>query len=233
MMRQRTEGLISHETLASALRTWQGPPTPRERGERRGRARRRALVTGILIAAFVCAGTAAAFGVRALLTNTPVTEGFSALDDPTLPSAPEGLFRDLGSGDYQVKRVAEGMFLARRGNALCEIVLRGAGACTDHLDGDVWLFGDQVRAYDSESAPFEVHFYGFARDRVSAIRVTTSTGDARTLPVEHNAFQTVLPKTTFAEIAKIDVLDSAGNQTSIDPRMYFPVLPSRLPGQRR
>jgi hypothetical protein len=194
----------------------------------------------MLVAAVVAVatiGAATAFAVRAL-TQSPVTHGFSALTDPTVPdvtpSTPgltpnvdRGLREVLGD-DYTAKRVGDsvwlgqrgGMFLGQRGGALCEIVVPGAGQCTDHLDGDVWLMGDMGRT--SETAPPSVHIYGFARDDVAAIRVTTSNGTVTSLPVEHNAFQTILTHTSFADITAIEVVSTSGQTTAIDPRTYFP-----------
>jgi hypothetical protein len=194
----------------------------------------------VLVAAVIAVtaiGAATAFAVHAL-TQSPVTQGFSALTDPALPdvtpttpgltpNVDRGLREVLGD-DYTAKKVGDsawlgqrgGMFLGQRGNALCEIVVPGAGQCTDHLDGDVWLMGDMGRT--SETSPFSVHFYGFARDDVAAIRVTTSNGNVTSLPVKHNAFQTILTHTSFADITAIEVVSTSGQTTAIDPRTYFP-----------
>lgn len=120
------------------------------------------------------------------------------------------------------------MFLAERGSDLCEAVTSGSAGCTDHLDGDVWLFGDELRAYDAETAPFNVHLYGFARDDVAAVRVTTSDGNTVTLPVAHNAFQTTLTNATFGDITAVDVEFTSGKTSSIDPRQYFPAAPPHV-----
>ena len=191
----------------------------------------RTSVVAATAAVVVAAGTATAFAVRAL-TRAPVTEDFSALSDSTLPLispttpgiAPQvgQFFREQLGSDYTARQVGDGMFLAQQGADLCEAVTNGAAGCTDHLDGSVWLFGDQVRAYDAETAPFDVHFYGFARDSVTAVRVTTSEGDVISLPVVHNAFQTTFADMTFDDISAIDVVSTSGQTTSLNPRLYFP-----------
>jgi hypothetical protein len=221
--------LVSLEELAETLRASEGPPSPRLRskGSRKRKFRRSALAVAAIVI-LAGAGTAAAV-VQQVLTTTPVTAGFSALDDPGLLGPTDtspagrsalGLFRDLGPGPYEIKQVGDGMYLARRGDVLCEVVLEGAGGCTDQLDGDVWLFGDFLRAHPR--AIGEVHLYGFARDDVVEIRVTTTDGVSRNLDVEHNAFQIRLVDTTFDDVTAIEVVRSGGNVSSLDPRRYFP-----------
>jgi hypothetical protein len=193
-----------------------------------------ALVAAVVV---IAGGTATAFAVRAL-TQSPVTQGFSALTNPALPevtASTAGLspkldqaLSDVLGSDFTARKVGDvtwlgqrgAMFLGQRGDALCEIVVPGAGQCTDHLDGDVWLMGDMGRT--SEMAPFSVHFYGFARDDVAAIRVTTSDGNVTSVPVEHNAFQTTLTHTSFADITAIEAVSTSGQTTAINPRSYFP-----------
>jgi len=137
-------------------------------------------------------------------------------------------FSYFGAGDIQPKEVGDGMYLGQRDGALCADVIHGFGGCTDRLDGDVWLQGDEGREYDAETAPFQVHFYGFARDNVAAIRVATANGNTVTLPVVHNAFQTTFKNTTFADIAAIEVVYRSGQTASLDPSKYFPKLPPTL-----
>jgi hypothetical protein len=63
-----------------------------------------------------------------------------------------------------------------------------------------------------------VHFYGFARDSLSSIRVTTGNGVVTNVPVVHNAFQTTLKNTTFDEITSLEVMYSSGKTKAVDPR---------------
>jgi hypothetical protein len=212
-----------------------GSPEQRREGRLRWRVPTRiALVAAVVV---IAGGTATAFAVRAL-TQSPVTQGFSALTDPTLPEVTpstagvtphfEMALRDVLGADFTARQVGDvtwlgqrgGMFLGQRGNALCEVVVPGAGQCTDHLDGDVWVMGDMGRS--AETAPFSVHFYGFARDSVASIRVTTSNGNVTSVPVDHNAFQTTLTDTSFADITAIEAVSTSGQTTAIDPRRYFP-----------
>jgi len=193
------------------------------------------LPTRVALAAAVIAiaavGSATAFAVHAL-TQSPFTQDFSALTDPALPEVTassgsvsphlDSLLTEVMGTDYVARQVGEGMYLGQRGDALCGVVEHGGGGCTDHLDGGVWLLGDMIRAYDAETAPFEVHFYGFARDGVSAIRVTTSDGRLTTVPVEHNAFEWTFTHTSFADIKAVEVVSASGQTTAIDPRSYFP-----------
>jgi hypothetical protein len=184
-----------------------------------------------------------AVGVGAFDT-LPVTHGFSALDDPNLAPAPStpvpnlpvplpntsvmDMFRELGPGEYQTRTVGAGMYLARRGDALCEVVIRGAGGCTDSptsIQKDVWLLGDERRQYDSETAPFEVHIYGFARDDVTTVTVSTGHGQTIEIPASHNAFQATLKDTSFAQITAIVIGYTNGSTATLDPHVYFPQLP--------
>jgi hypothetical protein len=194
----------------------------------------RRLPTRVLLVAAVIAiaavGAATALAVHAL-TQSPVTQGFSALDDPSLPPAPASVMRQFsyfGAGDIEPKEVGDGMYLGQRDGALCADVIHGFGGCEDHLDGDVWLQGDEGREYDAETAPFQVHLYGFARDDVATIRVTTADGTTVALPVVHNAFQATFKNTAFADITAIEVVYSSGQTTSLDPSKYFPKLPPTL-----
>lgn len=209
---------------------------------RHGRSPWRLPTRVVLVAAVVVivGGSATAFAVRAL-TQSPVTQGFSALTDPTLPEitpSTAGLspkvdraLSDVLGNDFTARQVGVvtwlgqrgGMFLGRRGDALCEIAIPGDGQCTEHLDDDVWPMGNMGRP--SETAPLSVHFYGFARDNVASIRVTTANGNVTTIPVEHNAFQTTLTNTTFADITAIEAVSTSGQTTPIDPRRYFPANP--------
>lgn len=185
----------------------------------------------IVVAVIIIAGgSATAFAVHSL-SQSPVTQGFSALTDPTLPEVTPSTpgfssllaseFVTVFGPDYTVRQVGDGMFLGQHDGALCAIVEHGFGGCTDNLDQDTWPMGDMIRAYDAETAPFSVHFYGFARDSVAAIRVTTSNGNTTSVPVEHNAFQTTLTHTSFADIAAIEVVSTSGQTSAIDPRRYF------------
>lgn len=78
-------------------------------------------------------------------------------------------------------------------------------------------------------APFSVHFYGFARDSIASIRVTTSNGNVTSVPVDHNAFQTTLTDTRFADITAIEAVSTSGHTTAIDPRTYFPATEPTFP----
>jgi hypothetical protein len=191
----------------------------------------RRILVALAAAALVAAGAGAGVAITAG-SPPPVTEGFSALDDPNLPPVPEtndpslplpyhsvmDMFRALGPGTYEGRAVGDGMYLARRGDVLCAVVVHGFGQCTDRLSGDVWFGGDQARSYDAQTAPFEVHFYGFARDSVSTIRVMTEHGLAVSVPVVHNAFQTTLKNTTFDEITGLEVIYSSGKTKAVHPR---------------
>ena len=152
------------------------------------------------------------------MTDPAVPEVTSST--PGVTPALDRTLSDVLGADYTAKEVGYGMYLGQRGDALCEVVVPGAGQCADHLDGDVWLMGDMGRT--SESAPFSVHFYGFARDDIAAIRVTTSDGEVTNLTVEHNAFRTTLTNTTFADITGVESVSTSGQTTAIDPRGNFP-----------
>jgi hypothetical protein len=119
------------------------------------------------------------------------------------------------------------MYLAEHRGVLCELVVPGSGGCTDRLDpSGVWLFGDMTRRYDSETAPFDVHFYGFAVDGISRVDVTAN-GATVSLRVRHNAFETTLRNTTFPEITAVTAVRASGQMVALDPRAYFPPVPSR------
>jgi hypothetical protein len=194
----------------------------------------RRTLLALVAAALIAGGAGASLAITAG-SPPPVTEGFSALDDPSLPPAPEtddpslplpyhsvmDMFRALGPGTYEARQVGDGMYLARRGSVLCAVVLQGFSQCTDRLSGDVWFGGDQISAYDAQTAPFEVHLYGFARDSVSSIRVTTASGVVVTMPPVHNAFATTLKNTTFDDINGLKVVHSSGKTEELNPRDYY------------
>jgi hypothetical protein len=118
------------------------------------------------------------------------------------------------------------MVLAAHDGVLCELVVRGSGGCTDRLDpSGVWLFGDMVRSYDAETAPFDVHLYGFAADGIARVDVTAN-GATTSLPVRHNAFETTLRSTTFEDISGVTAVRSSGGTVALDPNAYFPRVPS-------
>jgi hypothetical protein len=193
----------------------------------------RRILVALAAAALIAAGAGAGVAITAG-SPPPVTSGFSALDDRSLPrvtNSPDpsltmpyrsvlDMFLALGPGPYDGRRVAPGMYLARRGDVLCHAVIQGSAQCRDHLEGDVWFEGTQRRAYDAETAPFEVDFYGFARDSVSTIRVTVDNRPAIDVPTEHNAFRTTLKNATFADISGITVVYTSGKTIEIDPRAY-------------
>ena len=213
--------------FADAIAQTQGS---RQRPASHRRPSRLVLLLAASVVLLVAVGTGTAFAVERL-TASPVTRGFSALNDPALPSADESvmaLFLQLGSGEYATKQVGDGLYLAQRGDDLCAVAIHGFAGCTDHLDGDVWLQGDEGREYDSETAPFQVHIYGFARDDVAALRITTADGESLSLPVANNAFQTTIKNTSFSDITAIEIVYSSGQTTSLDPRRYFPTAPPVL-----
>src|SRR5919205_4024272 len=110
-----------------------------------------------------------AVGAHAVSPRADVASQFAALHDRSLASASTSAMRVLHSiHDWsydQARTVGPGMYLAEHDGVLCELVAQGSGGCTDRLDpSGVWLFGDMVRSYDSETAPFDVHLYGFAVD---------------------------------------------------------------------
>jgi hypothetical protein len=156
--------------------------------------------------------------------------GFSALSDRSLGAAPGAVlsdFQSLHAGNYaDAKTVGNGMYLASNNGALCAWVRGGLGGCTDRLNaGDVWLAGDMIRESDSENAPFKVHFYGFARDDVAALRVTTADGTTRRIPVHNNAFQATFGNTSFGDLASISELYNSGRSVSVNPALYFAAHP--------
>jgi hypothetical protein len=223
----RVRGLVLE--LADAETAMVAGKPKRRLGLRRspGVRMRRTIVLAAAAVSLLAAGAAGALTLRAL-TQQPVTAGFSALADHTLPPPPADVmdgptgFRALGPGPYEDARtVGEGVYLARRGDALCSFVVHGAGGCTEHLpDGDVWLGGTMGREYDAETAPFQVFLYGFARDNIAMITVTTSNGFTVMLPVKHNAFQTTLPNKTFSDITSVSATSNSGATTQLDISAY-------------
>jgi hypothetical protein len=126
----------------------------------------------------------------------------------------------------EARTVGPHMYLAEHDGILCELVVPGSGGCTDRLDpSGVWLFGDMTRRYDSETAPFDVHLYGFAVDDVSSVDVTAN-GVAASLPVRHNAFETTLRNVAFEDISGVRVVKASGDTLQLDPAAYFPRLPA-------
>jgi hypothetical protein len=193
-----------------------------------------------VIATAVAAVAGASAGVAITAHSTPpVTAEFSAIDDPSLPRASDtydpslpaparsvlDMFRELGPGPYEARRVGEGMYLGRRGDLLCAVVIGGGSQCTDRISGDIWLQGTMRREYDAETAPFAIDFAGFARDGVSSIRITTVNGGVTDVAVRHNAFRATLKNTSFGDIDKLEIAYSSGKTIDLDPRGYFPQVP--------
>ena len=167
---------------------------------------------------------------HAVPSRATVASHFAALHDPSLQSAPASTMHVLHSiHDWsydEARTVRPQMYLAAHGGVVCELVVPGSGGCTDRLDpSGVWLFGDMARRYDSETAPFDVHFYGFAADGISSVDVTTN-GTTISLPVRHNAFETTLRNTAFDDISGVRAVRASGETASLDPRAYFPRMPS-------
>src|SRR5438105_7423425 len=169
------------------------------------------------------------FVARADSPPATIASQFAALHESPLASAPASAMRELRSiHDWSYDRartVGPHMYLAEHDGVLCELVVPGSGGCTDRLDPSrVWLFGDMTRRYDSETDPFDVHFYGFAVDGISSVDVTTSSATIR-LPVRNNAFDTTLRDTTFQDISGLKAVRSSDQTVALDPRAYFPRVP--------
>jgi hypothetical protein len=158
--------------------------------------------------------------------DATVASGFSVLADPAVPAAPERVIaglREMHAGSYADARdVGRGMYLATNNGTLCAWVDSGFAECTDSLNhGDVWLHGTMIRETDSETAPFEVDLYGFARDSVEAVQVVTSDGVVHRLPVTNNAFRATLGQTSFGDLASIRAVYSSGRVLELDTAKQF------------
>ena len=110
------------------------------------------------------------------------------------------------------------MYLAEHDGVLCELVVPGSGGCTDRLDPSM------TRRYDSETAPFDVHLYGFAVDDIAGVDVTANSVTT-SLSVRHNAFDTTLRNVTFQDISAVNVVKASGETLRLDPAAYFPRVP--------
>jgi hypothetical protein len=233
----RTEEIASDPLLARILAT---PGDPRLTTTRRGRIpRRRLIIMTAFLVSLPVAGVAGAFAIGTLNHET-VTTDISALDDTSLPPAPADImdgptgFNQLGPFTSVPRTVGDGMYIARRGDALCEWIVGGLGGCTDRQfnSGDVWFMAGLGREYDAETAPFQVNIWGFARDDIGSIRIATSSGDTVTVPVEHNAFQIKLPNTTTfgpstscQYIVSAEAVSASGETAPIDVSGYQQLLP--------
>lgn len=174
------------------------------------------------VAAFGASGhVARAFAPQ---SNVDIASHFAAFSDPTLPAAPAAItadFAEIHTGITAARQVGDGSYLADFNGAVCVVVKPGSSGCTDQLDHGVWLLGYTIRAFDSETAPFNVNLYGVAEDGISAISATLANGTTTTIPVVNNAFGTTLPNTTFSDIRALSV-DTAAGQVALDPAQYFP-----------
>jgi hypothetical protein len=146
-----------------------------------------------------------------------VSDGFSALHDSSVVAAPPTVvedFKSMHAGTYaDAKALQDGMYLATNNGSLCGWIVDGFGQCTEQLNyGDVWLEGDERRHYDSPSAPFDVHLYGFARDGITAIRVTVK-GSTESLPVTNNAFRGTIGNASFSDIESVERVYESGKAT--------------------
>jgi hypothetical protein len=171
-----------------------------------------------------------ALTAHAVSSRSDAASQFGALEDSSLPGMPDSAMRVLRSiHDWHYDRartVGPKMYLAAHDGIVCELVTGGSGGCTDRLDpSGVWLFGDMTRRYDSETAPFDVHFYGFAVDDVARVDVTAN-GVTTSLAVRHNAFDVTLRNTTFQDISAVTVVTASGEMRRLDPATYFPHVPT-------
>jgi hypothetical protein len=194
--------------------------------------RRSQILAGVIAACAALAGGLVSWNAltaHAVSPRSAVASQFAALDDSSLPGMPDSALRVLRSiHDWRYDRartVGPKMYLAAHDGVLCELVTDGSGGCTDRLDpSGVWLFGDMTRRYDSETAPFDVHLYGFAVDGVSGIEVTAN-GVTTSLSVRHNAFETTLRNLSFSDISAVSVVKASGERLRLDPAAYFPHMP--------
>lgn len=191
--------------------------------------RSRQILLGITLGA--CVSVAAIAAVAALGSSTQTRQtapaanlagGFSAVADQSLPAAPAAVasqFADIHTGISAPRQVGTHAYIASYGGAVCAVFNPGSGGCTDTLDHGVWLFGDMIRASDSEQAPFDLNIYGLAEDGVSSVTVSFADGTT-TIPVVNNAFWATFGNATFSQIQAITVGSSAG-QAALDPARYF------------
>ncbi len=198
--------------------------------------RARSIAAGVVIGLFlVTVGVIAitALGGRATQapTDDPATfsasERFAALSDGTLSPAPQSIvseFRAMhgAAAADNARTIGPGMYITSYGDVACGAFHPGGAGCTKRLDGGIWLLGDMVRAYDSESAPFKVDVYGLAEDGVTSIDVTLGDGREVSIPVSHNGFRSTFEETTFAEVLAMRVNYASGELHDIDPTKYFP-----------
>jgi hypothetical protein len=195
--------------------------------------RSRQILLGVAFACAVVFGGIVAWNTLVARAGSPRASTalqFSALHDRSLPSPPAsamGVLRSIHDWSYdEARTVGPQMYLAAHGGVLCELVVHGSGGCTDRLDpSGVWLFGDMTRRYDSETAPFDVHFYGFAVDDVATVDVTAK-GVTTKLAVRHNAFDVTLRDVAFRDISAVNVVTVSGETRRLDPAECFPQVPA-------
>jgi hypothetical protein len=194
--------------------------------------RNRQILLGVVLGACVSVAAVAAvsaFGAAAhteqsLGVPTPIANQFAAVGNQSLPAAPAAIianFAELHAGIGTPRHVGRDAYIASYNGAVCIVFRPGSSGCTDQLDHGVWLFGDMIRASDSEQAPFNVNLYGVAEDGVLSLTVALTNGKTRTIPVVNNAFRATFGNTMFSQIQGISVNSSAG-QSTLDPRQYFP-----------
>lgn len=155
---------------------------------------------------------------------TDITGQFAALDDASLPAAPAAItsdFADIHAGIGTARQVGDNAYLASYDGGVCVVFEPGLSGCTDHLDQGVWLLSYMIRAYDSDTAPFNVNLFGVAEDGVSSITFSLADGATTSVPVVNNAFRTTLTDATFGEIENITVNSTEG-RSALDPTHYFP-----------
>jgi hypothetical protein len=202
--------------------------------------RRRQIGLGVALGACMSVAAVAAvsaFGAaphtgRPLAAPTQIATQFAAVGNQSLPAAPAAIvadFADLHTGIDTPRQVGDNAYIASYNGAVCIVFKPGSSGCTDQLDHGVFLFGDMIRATDSEQAPFNVNLYGAAEDGISSLTVSLSNGTTTTIPVVNNAFRATVSDTTFSQIQGIAV-DSSAGQSALDPRQYFPTsLPTFAP----
>lgn len=141
---------------------------------------------------------------------------FDAMTDnaQSPPAAVEdSTIRQIGADSFMALRSDGSVCLSQRTTLNCYTGYEAGGIATTIGDG---------RAWDSESAPFNVVIDGIARDGVTAVTFRLFDGSSVRAPVANNAFKLTVPDHLATDLAGYSVSTSRGLFEHTFPAGHFP-----------
>lgn len=138
----------------------------------------------------------------------------ATVDDSTI--------RQVGSDSFMALRSDGSVCLSQRTTLNCYTAYEPGGIATTVGDG---------RAWDSETAPFNVVVDGIARDGVTAVTFRLTDGSTFRAPVVDNAFTLTVPDHVANDLAGYSVSTASGVVGHTFPAGHFPKVDAPLKRQ--